>query len=218
MSRNCYILLTGQIRRFRHNWENLQLRLVKPNLSYFDNLFIIVNTWSDWSRQKHRCYDNSIPQTIDITKEELQRYPVDTNFIDFPLELDQFNTLDNKHRIMFYVWEQSLKYLENKYSPHPFDIVIKTRSDLWYKDSFNMNDVPRHTDNRGCIIEIPIGNDYKGINDQFAIGPHYLMKQYLSVYSQDCSLDKRPETILQDHLRKNNVPHARFPFNYEILR
>lgn len=218
MKTNLYILLTGQIRRFKHNWNNLQRYIVEPNKDYFNEIKIIVTTWRDWDKQTHKFYDSSIQQNIDVTFEELKTYPIDINLIEFTKELNQYDSWDMRHRIMFYNWQQSLYYLNNSYQPNWFDSVIKTRSDLWYKEPLDCNYIFNHLQ-KSNVINIPQGSDYSGVNDQFAIGPYGLMREYLSIEKYASrEPNHRPERLLQDYLDYYQIPKYRFPFEYEILR
>lgn len=210
--------MSGQVRRFRHNWNNLNRHIIEPNRNYFNNINIIVTTWSDWDRQQHSCYPDTVKQTIDVTKEELSQYPIHLELIDFPDELKQYENFDAKHQIMFYSWMKNWESLQRvrKVNDH-FDIIMRTRSDLWYKEHLDYNQLDI-LENASCKICIPQGSDYMGINDQFAIGPSYLMETYMNIYNKTSFIQNKPEVILQDHLRKYNLPICRFAFNYEILR
>jgi hypothetical protein len=62
--------------------------------------------------------------------------------------------------------------------PQGYDIYVRIRPDITFNAplDFSKFDCSRK------VIYIPQGNDYGGINDQFAFGNHEVMKIYYSVY------------------------------------
>ena len=65
--------------------------------------------------------------------------------------------------------------------PKGYDIYVRIRPDITLAGPINFADY----DCAGKKIYIPQGNDFGGINDQFAFGNHDVMKIYYSVY-QNC--------------------------------
>lgn len=111
---------------------------------------------------------------------------------------------------MFYKWQQSLKFLENK----NYDIVIRNRLDLMFTK-------PLLLTINNCI-NIPSGGDHwGGLMDLFAYSNQENMKYYKNLYlyiEKYLLHDKalfHPETLLRHHITKNNISINRF--NYPII-
>ena len=62
--------------------------------------------------------------------------------------------------------------------PQGYDIYVRIRPDISFNGKINFADY----DCTGKTIYIPQGNDFGGINDQFAFGNHEVMKIYYSIY------------------------------------
>lgn len=62
--------------------------------------------------------------------------------------------------------------------PKGYDIYVRIRPDTVFNSKMDFSKY----DCTGKTIYIPQGNDYTGINDQFAFGNHEVMKIYYSVY------------------------------------
>lgn len=96
-----------------------------------------------------------------------------------------------------------------------FDKVIRMRFDT---DFFNVDLV---LDNNINSIQIPLGNNWGGICDQFAIGPSDEMNHYSNLFAHLLKMENiyyHPETLLKKYLdtfpTKN--PIDRFSFNVGI--
>ena len=62
--------------------------------------------------------------------------------------------------------------------PRGYDVYVRIRPDIKFNGRVNFDDF----DCTGNNIYIPDGNDYGGVNDQFAFGSYEVMKVYYSVY------------------------------------
>ena len=103
-----------------------------------------------------------------------------------------------------------------------YDIVISCRLDLYWHQNINYSDLLPHINNDYVCIPNPKW-DYTGINDQFAIGNMSTMGIYMGVYDSlynilESGVIIHPETLLLNHLKKNNVKIHRFEINYNINR
>jgi hypothetical protein len=72
-------------------------------------------------------------------------------------------------------------------------------------------------------ILIPNGNDWSGLNDQFALGNYSVMYEYLNLYENLINLLEsgckvHPETILKRYLEIKKIKVVRFLLKYEIYR
>jgi hypothetical protein len=71
------------------------------------------------------------------------------------------------------------------------------------------------------VVYIPEGQDYGGLNDQFAFGDYAAMKYYCSMYDRideywNAGCKFHPETLLAYHLRNTMV--IRIPVQTQIIR
>jgi hypothetical protein len=97
-----------------------------------------------------------------------------------------------------------------------FDRVVRMRFDSDFKDKdLILNESP------DCI-QIPSGNDYAGINDQFAVGPSEDMDHYCNVFNklEDLKdMEYNPERLLITYFDRNPLKNKgvhRFDFDVAI--
>jgi hypothetical protein len=96
-----------------------------------------------------------------------------------------------------------------------FDKVIRMRFDSDFGDKDLTLDPNVDT------IQIPLGNDWGGINDQFALGPSKEMNSYSDLFNKFEDLQGtpyNPETLLLTHITKNLPENSigRFQFDIQI--
>ncbi len=118
---------------------------------------------------------------------------------------------------------QSLNQWHNNFvafciTPKVYDIYVRVRPDI-IVGSINFEQY----DCTGNNIYIPEGNDYGGINDQFAFGSYEVMKKYYSVYLKYDELwnegvSFHTETMMLHNLDKAGVNIVRLPVTEYILR
>lgn len=130
------------------------------------------------------------------------------------------NTL-HEYFSMLYSWKRSKDLLEDYEREHQvrYDIVIKLRTDLLFKNGFDLKKA-------GSGICVPyIGNAYRGaMNDMFAVGPHDAMITYLSIfnsvvgYLNNRETTFRPEWMIKHHLNRNGYQYTEEPIEFGILR
>lgn len=98
--------------------------------------------------------------------------------------------------------------------PKIYDCYVKCRSDIIFSDKIELK-------NEENTIYLPTGNDFEGINDQFAFGNYKVMKWYYELYLYYKEYWKEghkfnPEIHLKHHLRNLNI--VRIPVINTIIR
>lgn len=118
-----------------------------------------------------------------------------------------------------------------------YDLVIHARIDAWYDESLNYHNLSLN-DVGDRDIYIPQGNDWGGMNDQFAVGSYYSMESYMTLFDDvnnvldhvtipDLDIHENrnmprayyygPEPGLKKHLELQGVLVHRFPFRYRLI-
>ncbi len=111
---------------------------------------------------------------------------------------------------MFYSIKKSMELMTENY-----DKIIRMRFDSIIEKPIDIESMTKDA------IYIPKGNNFGGLNDQFAIGPPELMKKYSQTYDaieKICEAIKtyHPETILRNHLLE--TPIERFEGEITLQR
>lgn len=97
-----------------------------------------------------------------------------------------------------------------------YDAVIYMRADEIISSSIDFGFLQENT------VFIPEGNDYYGINDQFAAGNYESMKKYCSLFENLTDyLDNKgaifhPESLVKFHLEQQKLNIVRFPLSYTL--
>jgi hypothetical protein len=103
--------------------------------------------------------------------------------------------------------------------PTDYDVYVKSRCDICIDHKINFEDYTY--DNN--TIYIPTGNDFWGINDQFAFGNYEVMKKYFNVYiNKDDIFNSgtvyNPEIFVLQNLLMQNINIVRIPQTNWIVR
>lgn len=103
--------------------------------------------------------------------------------------------------------------------PNNYEVIIKSRTDIKISEAINYEDYD-YTDTK---IYIPTGNDYCGINDQFAWGNYPAMKVYFYVYMEMMNIFNsgvmyNPEIFQKANLERAGMEVIRTKHNVEIIR
>lgn len=85
--------------------------------------------------------------------------------------------------------------------PQGYDIYVRIRPDIVLSGPINFADY----DCSGKTIYIPQGNDFGGINDQFAFGNHEVMKIYYSIYQTHHELWHEGATFHSEGMQLANL-------------
>lgn len=102
---------------------------------------------------------------------------------------------------------------ENK-NKFKYDLVIRCRFDLKFLENLPEIDL--------LSLNLPKDGKFSGENDQFAIGNSDIMTKYSSLYLNLNNIvnqiDFRPESLLKQHLKNNNIAIKHCPIRYVIQR
>jgi hypothetical protein len=115
-----------------------------------------------------------------------------------------------------FVWNLFEDYM--KVTDTHYEGVVALRVDLSFGSPVQFSPIIENT------IYVPDGNDYYGLNDQFAYGSVDAMKKYMCMYSSSkFLLENRlsiphPESLNLANISYHHVDIVRFPLNHDILR
>jgi len=116
----------------------------------------------------------------------------------------------NKKRVFKLLEEEILK------SNITYDIIISLRLDLLFNNKLSLNTINSN------ILYIPIGYDYRGINDQIAMGDFITMKKYNNIIdnvifllSNNISI-VHPESLTKSNIIYNNLVVERIDLQYRL--
>jgi hypothetical protein len=227
------ICLSGGIKFPQHSLDSINNIL--PN----DNVKIFIHSWQIDSKDKKKFVESSwtgvhhqdelfAHSTLGIVKNLSTHFDVVDyvyeNFADkSPLFSDIFNSLKwvkyerNDFGIisMYYSLFQSnlLKKKYEKENNMKFEKVVRMRFDSnFFGKKINLESFIEP-------LNIPIGRDFTGINDQFAVCSSSHMDIYSNVFSElSKTVDAKyhPESILKKHLENYGILPWRFPFHVGI--
>jgi hypothetical protein len=207
------ILISGRITADRARYENLMEHIISSHEVEF---FIC------YQKDSHpEVIENviSLYQPKKITENDEDFFPVDK----YPAPSE---SAPRKHRIMsMYKSRYLLRNLFQEYvdeTKTEYDMVISTRMDILYEDKAMVGEYlsPYIQQNILCI---PNGCDYRGVNDQIAVGNQNTILQYLNVYESlyellESGVLVNPEIILLSYLHLKNQKIIRHSANYHITR
>lgn len=136
------------------------------------------------------------------------------------------NTVNNVLS-MFYNQNHIKEYLKEYIKTKPAAIIWYNRIDLFLEDYSSIGKIIE-SQIEDDVIYIPFntlnleknGSDYRGINDQMAIGNIKTMIKYLSVYPNILTYMNdvyfNPEILLKHHLKKEQIKIVRFKLPYYL--
>jgi hypothetical protein len=116
----------------------------------------------------------------------------------------------NKKRVFKLLEEEILK------SNITYDIIISLRLDLLFNNKLSLNTINSN------ILYIPIGYDYRGINDQIAMGDFITMKKYNNIIDNvifllsNNILMVNPESLTKTNIVYNKLVVERIYLEYRI--
>lgn len=104
-------------------------------------------------------------------------------------------------------------------APGGFDCYVRIRYDIIIEGPINFEDYEMRPD----TVYIPEGQDYGGVNDQFAFGSRTAMEQYFSVYLDhethfNAGKMFHSESYLKHTLDMRGIKIVRIPVTNRILR
>jgi hypothetical protein len=103
--------------------------------------------------------------------------------------------------------------------PRGYDVYVRIRPDIKFNGRLDFTQY----DYTGNNIYIPEGNDYGGVNDQFAFGNYDVMKAYYSVYLNchqlwEDGVEFHSEGMQQSNLNRQQINIVRMNPQVNILR
>jgi len=95
-----------------------------------------------------------------------------------------------------------------------YDWIISTRTDLYYKNKLNYDELDSE------FVNIPLGAEHGGIQDKIAIAKKPLILRYLNMYDYlEEHIKKKnlaPERTLNTYLKKFKIPVKRITLGHQI--
>jgi hypothetical protein len=216
------VCLSGGVKFHQNSLSSLKKLLPTTSLKVFIHTYEIedINLFNSNSWSKKHSSSDDFESIINLYKAD--RFLIE-NFDKKKQEFTElFNKWEKKHLLvrndlgvisMFYSIYKSneLKCEYEKNNNIIFDRVIRMRFDSNIFEPLNLENFTG--------LNIPLGNDYGGINDQFAIGDSKYMDIYSNVIKNLENLTNilyHPETILYTHLNMMNLKINRFDHKIKI--
>ena len=224
--RRIAILFSGRIDKYDQHYTNIMERIVQDHdadffLSHSPELSEDLEDFSRIYRPK--AINNDPIHFPDVS--EYKCHP------DTSKPHNVLSMWVNRQR----VFQEMRNYMIN--TDTWYDVVIHARIDAWYDESLNYS--PFLQNGLGDRdIYIPQGNDWGGMNDQFAVGSYYSMESYMTLFDDvnnvldhvtipDLDIHENrnmprayyygPEPGLKKHLELQGVLVHRFPFRYRLI-
>ena len=224
--RRIAILFSGRIDKYDQHYTNIMERIVQDHdadffLSHSPELSEDLEDFSRIYRPK--AINNDPIHFPDVS--EYKCHP------DTSKPHNVLSMWVNRQR----VFQEMRNYMIN--TDTWYDVVIHARIDAWYDESLNYSEFLQT-----CLgdrdIYIPQGNDWGGMNDQFAVGSYYSMESYMTLFDDvynvldhvtipDLDIHENrnmprayyygPEPGLKKHLELQGVLVHRFPFRYRLI-
>jgi hypothetical protein len=151
----------------------------------------------------------------DTIEGKLHRYPnpPSPEYFDLVNIYNMSRHFINKSRV-FKLLEEHIEQEHTHY-----DLVISTRIDIFYNESFIHGNIEENT------IYIPMGYNYGllAVNDQIAHGTLSTMKKYMNMYDNiinylETGCLMHPESLVYKNIIHNNINIVRYPLSYSIIR
>lgn len=218
------LCLSGQMRNFEDYYQSLFDKIINVY-----NTDVFLHTWKVKSSKEEMCLNIFKPKLYLIDYFDYKNVINNNDIILLNEEILNKKNFDNKNRDnkwipelcgtpeniygMFYSMnkcnELKKKYeIENNFR---YDLVFRTRMDLFFKDDFNFNIEDE--------IILPENKGFYG-DDHFAYGKSdlidkYQVYNYINMYIND-NVALHPETLIKHHLKINNIKNKYIKFNYLI--
>ena len=129
---------------------------------------------------------------------------------------------------MFYNQNHIKEYLKEYIKTKPKATIWYNRIDLFLEEDYSVIEKILGSQIEDDVIYIPFnplnleknGSDYRGVNDQMAIGNIKTMIKYLSIYPNILTYINdvyfNPEILIKHHLKKEQIKVVRFNLPYYL--
>lgn len=205
------ILFCGRVKTWQHCFDRFNNHILRPlhDAGYVYDGFL----------------SHTSEELDEDTKQFIEKYNIvsyasvipDISGITIPLDLNK-----NSKRlsfIMYYHWKNTFHLAEVYANTHNirYDLVIYMRADQHFSSDLIIPDSINES-----IIYIPHGNDWTGLNDQFAMGSFKQMKQFTSIYDNldyiysKTNIGFHTETYVKLHTELQNIHIQRFSLDYVL--
>jgi hypothetical protein len=203
------ILFCGRVKAWQHCFDRFKHHILQPlhNAGYEYDGFL----------------SHSSKELTDDTRDFIQNYNIvsyqtiipDISSITVPLDPHKY--YKRSPYVMYYHWKNAF-HLAEEYSitnGFHYDLVIYMRADQYFNSDLNILDRLDST-----AIYIPSGNDWTGLNDQFAMGSFENMKIFTSLYDNvhliysTTGIPFHTETYVKLFTKHVNMNIQRFQLDY----
>ena len=211
---NIALLISGYLRSFEHNIENIKKYIIENN-----NVDIYIYITKN-KETKYMNLDIDINKIINILN---PKYIIISDNTDFK-KGDKINDIMNQN-VKFYLLNEERKRIE-KIEKITYDLVCKLRPDFHLNEPINFYKFDMNN-----AINIPIDSkidisklrtpDDKYVCDIFAFGSPILMNKYFNYYLYlDSLIDNYGtvnETLLYSYLNNNRIPYNLIDIDYLVI-
>jgi hypothetical protein len=189
------------------------------------NTNIFIHTWNilDQNSFNQNSWTKNLQNDLEYlkyykyTKVNIENFDIKKIYLENILKNNKFDSMfreDVGILSMFYSIYQS-NLLKREYELNNniiFDCVIRIRFDCNIVSDFNIEEYDMRN------LNIPIGRDWGGLNDQFAFSSSKNMDIYSDVINNLSNLKQfyHPETMLQNHIAYHNIPIKRVDVDARI--
>ncbi len=205
------ILFSGRLTGYKDNYE-----LIMKN--------IVSNNEVDFFIAHEKNVDSKILNDfVNLYKPKII-LESDENYFD--ISKYNYKSSGNKHNLMcmflnrYKVFTEFEKYCDEMNKE--YDLIISHRLDLAFEEKIDLNKF--YDKIKEDFLFIPSGNDYGGINDQFAFGNIDVMFIYMNCYNGlkelfEKKINIHPETLLNEYLKNNELTNIeRFEVKNNLIR
>jgi len=209
------LYFSGQIRSFDLVKEDLLKNLIEPN-----NCDVFMHVWHKYDSSKYVNYFN--PSDNNYTHYGSYNNDILKNVIDTlkPVSFQfEYPFIPQNTRSAFYS-AMKCNQLKRGYEDmmqFKYDVVIKSRTDILFQDTFSVDNVLANV----VYLSFRPGG-CGGVNDSLAYGTSTIMDLYCDMYNSYKDTERInqlcPEGIVHEYLLNKGVQLQKPPNRYSIIR
>lgn len=209
------LCLSGQLRSIDLVLENLLKNIIVPNKSD-----VFCHTWHKYDNSKYCNFynpsDNEYTYYGEYSFENIQKIIKNLNPISFEFE---YPFIQENTKSMFYSIMKSNDLLNSykKYKNKKYDVVIRSRYDIFFESELNLDDIDENT----VYLSFRPGG-CGGVNDCFAYGKPDVMELYSNLYDEYENTDRIkqlcPEGVLFEYLNNKKIYLKKAEVQYSVIR